>query len=73
MTDDNVIGLPVPEPEAYVTRQELARIMGVSVRTIDYFVSLGMPAETWGIRCRRFQPSRALAWARARARDTKAA
>jgi phage terminase Nu1 subunit (DNA packaging protein) len=63
---ENVIGLPLPEPERYVSRRELAELMGVSVRTIDQFVTDGMPSETWGIRSRVFQPSRALAWARTR-------
>jgi excisionase family DNA binding protein len=61
-----VVGLPLSEPEPYVTRQELAEFMGVSVRTIDQMVRQGMPSETWGIRSRRFQKSRAVAWARAR-------
>jgi phage terminase Nu1 subunit (DNA packaging protein) len=61
-----VHGLPVPAQERYVTRTELAEMMGVSVRQIDRFVSEGMPSETWGMRSRRFLTSRALAWARAR-------
>jgi phage terminase Nu1 subunit (DNA packaging protein) len=61
-----VIGLPVREQERYVTRVELAQIMGVSVRTIDSLVRDGMPSETWGIRSRRFRPSAAIAWARSR-------
>lgn len=62
----NVIGLPVPEPERYVTRLELARIMGVSVPSVDRMVAQGMPSETWGQRSRRFKPSVAIAWARTR-------
>lgn len=69
----NVRGLPVPEPEPYVTRRQLADAMGVSLRTIDTFIAEGIPSETWGIRSRRFQLSRALAWARARGHDDKAA
>lgn len=60
-----VHGLPVPEPERYVTRRELARLMGVSVTTVDRLVRAGMPSETWGRRARRFRPSVAIAWARA--------
>lgn len=52
--------------EQYVTRAELAEMMRVSVRQIDRFVREGMPSETWGMRHRRFLPSRAIAWARAR-------
>lgn len=68
-----VLGLPVPEPEPYVSRRELAKHMGISVRTVDSFVEQGMPSETWGIRCRVFQVSRAIAWARARDAEGRAA
>jgi phage terminase Nu1 subunit (DNA packaging protein) len=50
--------------ERYVSRRELAELMGVSVDRVDYFVRLGMPSETWGLRRRVFRPSAALAWAR---------
>jgi hypothetical protein len=50
--------------ERYVSRRELAELMGVSVDCVDYFVRLGMPSETWGLRRRVFKPSAALAWAR---------
>jgi phage terminase Nu1 subunit (DNA packaging protein) len=56
------------EPERYVTRTQLADIMGVHVNTIDRLVREGMPSETWGVRARRFRPSVAIAWARARDR-----
>jgi len=62
-----VRALPIPEPERYVTRAELAELMAVHVTTIDQFVREGMPSETWGMRARRFRPSIALAWARERA------
>jgi phage terminase Nu1 subunit (DNA packaging protein) len=52
------------ERERYVGRVELAAIMGVSVTTVDRLVQAGMPSETWGLRARRFEPSRAVAWAR---------
>lgn len=61
----SVSPLPVPEPEAYVDRQQLARLMGVSLSAIDRMVANGMPSETWGMRARRFRPSVAIAWARA--------
>jgi phage terminase Nu1 subunit (DNA packaging protein) len=54
------------EPERYVTREALADLMGVHVATIDRMVKDGMPSETWGRRTRRFRPSVAIAWARAR-------
>lgn len=65
---DNIIGLPVMERERYVSRAELAQLMGVSLNTVDRFVKEGMPSERWGLRVRRFLPSRALAWARARSK-----
>jgi hypothetical protein len=61
-----VRGLALPNAERYVSRAELAEMMSVSVKTIDRLVSEGMPSETWGMRTRRFLPSRALAWARSR-------
>lgn len=61
--------LPAPAPERYVTRREIAQLMGIGLTTLDAFVKAGMPAETWGLRSRRFLPSEAIAWARARAND----
>jgi excisionase family DNA binding protein len=61
-----VHALPVPEPEPYLTRQQLAALMGVHVTTIDRMVKQGMPSETWGLRSRRFRASTAIAWARER-------
>jgi len=34
--------------EPYVSRCELARLMGVSVATVDRMVAEGMPSVTWG-------------------------
>lgn len=62
----SIHSLPVPAVERYVSRAELAEMMSVSVKTIDRLVAAGMPSETWGLRSRRFLPSRALAWARTR-------
>jgi excisionase family DNA binding protein len=57
-------GLPwLAEAERYVSRAELARIMGVSVATVDRMVAEGMPSVTWGRRTRRFRPSAVIAWA----------
>jgi excisionase family DNA binding protein len=55
-------------PERFVTRRELAALMGVSVDTVDRLVADGMPSVTWGRRTRRFRPSVAIAWAAARVR-----
>jgi phage terminase Nu1 subunit (DNA packaging protein) len=55
-------------PERYVTRAQLAEMMGVHVNTIDRLVRDGMPSETWGVRARRFRPSVAIAWASTRER-----
>lgn len=56
----------VPEVERYVTREQLAELMGISVKTVDRLVHEGMPSVTWGKRTRRFRPSIAIQWARAR-------
>lgn len=61
-----IIGLPVSEKEAYVSRKQLAALMGVSLRTVDKLTAQGMPSVTFGLRTRRYLPSRALAWARQR-------
>jgi phage terminase Nu1 subunit (DNA packaging protein) len=60
----SVTGIPVEQREPYRTRAQMADLMGVSVKTIDRWVAVGMPSETWGLRSRRFLASRALAWAR---------
>jgi len=65
----NVDGAASPPPERYLNREQLAQLMGVSVKTIDRMVRHGMPSETWGLRSRRFLASRALAWARTRQRS----
>lgn len=49
--------------ERYVSRVELAAIMGVSIATVDRMVAEGMPSVTWGRRTRRFRASAAIAWA----------
>ena len=53
-------------PERYVTRRELAAIMGVSNDTVDRLREEGMPSVTWGRRTRRFRASVAVAWAASR-------
>jgi excisionase family DNA binding protein len=46
------------QPEAWVDRAEMARILGVSLRTLDRMVANGdIPSVTWGRRTRRFLPS----------------
>lgn len=61
-----VRSIQTPEPERYVTRAELARLMGVSIGTVDNLVAEGMPSVTWGKRTRRFKASVAIQWARER-------
>jgi phage terminase Nu1 subunit (DNA packaging protein) len=56
--------------EPYVSRYELARLMGVSVATVDRMVADGMPSVTWGRRTRRFKASVAIGWAAERGRAT---
>jgi len=60
-----IAALVVPEPEAYVSREQLADLMGISTKTIDRLRARGMQSVTWGRRTRRFKPSVAIAWARA--------
>jgi phage terminase Nu1 subunit (DNA packaging protein) len=55
-----------PVLERYVTAGELAELMGVSLRTVKAWTAAGMPSESWGMRVRRYRPSEAIAWARAR-------
>jgi hypothetical protein len=62
----SVGSLQTREPERYVTRLELAAMMGVSVSTVDRLVAEGMPSVTWGVRTRRFRASVSMAWARSR-------
>jgi excisionase family DNA binding protein len=69
----NISAIPVPEVERYVTREQLADLMGVSTDTIDRMVKEGMPSETWGRRTRRFRPSVAVAWARAQSHQGRSA
>lgn len=68
MPDRQIAAVREIPRESYVSRAQLAEIMGVSVRTIDRLVIDGMPCETWGCRTRRFLPSQALAWASGRGR-----
>lgn len=61
-----VYSIEVPEHhEPYVTRKELAGIMGVSVWRVDMLRKAGMPYVRFGQRQPRFKPSVAIAWARA--------
>lgn len=61
----DVLDMSVREVERYVTRRELAQMMGVSPVTVDRLRRAGMPSVVWSVRSRRFKPSVALAWARA--------
>jgi phage terminase Nu1 subunit (DNA packaging protein) len=54
--------------ERYVSRAELATLMGVSLATVDRLVAEGMPSVTWGRRTRRFRVSVAISWASERGR-----
>ncbi len=61
---DNVIEFPDRSPEPYISRQQMAALMGISLDRLDYLVREGMPSQTWGLRRRVFRASVALAWAR---------
>lgn len=62
----SVQGLPTRPVEVPVTQAELARMMGISVTSVKRLTQAGMPSVSWGLRTRRYYPSTALAWARAR-------
>lgn len=62
--------MTAPALERYVDQRELARLMGVSLRTIKRWTAEGLPSESWGLRVRRYLPSQAVAWARGRADPT---
>lgn len=66
MSTSNVKALAIEPVERYVTRRELANIMGVGLSTIDAMRKQGMPSVTWGRRTRRFRASTAIAWAQER-------
>ena len=55
--------LPLPASEEFVNRHELAKLMGVSVSTVDKMRRAGMPSVVWGARSRRFRPTTAMLWA----------
>lgn len=52
-----------PTIEPFLNRRETAKVLGVSLRTLDRFVEEGMPSKTWGLRTRVFRASEAIAWA----------
>jgi hypothetical protein len=68
----DVIGLPVREPERYLTRAEFADLLGISVREVDRLRERGMPYEgpNWGMRIIRIRPSIAMAWVRSQGGQT---
>jgi phage terminase Nu1 subunit (DNA packaging protein) len=68
--DGDVVGLPVREVEPYITAQELADLMGISVRQVHRLKARGMPYENWGMRVVRFKASVALAWVRSQGGQT---
>jgi hypothetical protein len=48
--------------EAWITRKELAALMGVSLKSIDRYTAEGMPSQLWGARTRRYRASECFAW-----------
>lgn len=65
MTDAQVIQLR-PGPEPYCSRMEIAKLMGVSERTIDRWAREGAPHQTWGMRTKKFRFSEVEQWAKIR-------
>jgi phage terminase Nu1 subunit (DNA packaging protein) len=64
---ENVVNLQ-SAPELYLTRKQLAEKLNIGLSTVDKFVRLGMPSQTWGIRTRRFRLSECERWLRERER-----
>ena len=60
-----VLGLQRPEQERYITRAELAQLMGVSTSTIRRLEKKGLPRVMFGRQTVRYRASVAVAWARA--------
>lgn len=48
--------------EPLVRREEMARIAGISVRTLDRRVRAGCPSVKYGARIRCFNPRTTLRW-----------
>ena len=63
--------LPAVQDEQYVTRRELAGLLGVHVATIDRLIAAGMPVLRLG-RTVRIRPSVAVRWATEQNRDRAA-
>jgi predicted DNA-binding transcriptional regulator AlpA len=59
--------VPGERPEPFLTRAQLAEIIGVSTDTVDRMRQRGMPSETWSARSVRFRFSDVEAWHRDRA------
>jgi phage terminase Nu1 subunit (DNA packaging protein) len=59
---------PLPFVDQWMTREELAKALKVSPRTVDRWRQAGMPSELWGPRSgtRRYPLGACLAWARRR-------
>ncbi len=55
-------------PQRYVTREDLAQVLGVSVDTVDRMRKQGMPSVVFSKRTRRFPLAQAEAWARSQGR-----
>lgn len=58
MTLELINGHGEGNPERFVGRDQMATILGISVRKLDQLRADGeIPYVTWGIRCVRFRPS----------------
>ena len=62
-----------PVRDEFVTREELAQLMRVSVPTVDRMRRAGMPHVTWGRRLVRFRVGEALRWAEQQGENGRAA
>ncbi len=60
--------VPGERPEPYLTRRQLAEILGTSTDTVDRMRQRGMPSTTWSARSVRFRFSEVEAWRREQGR-----
>jgi len=52
-------------PEPFISRRELAELLGIHINTVDRWVAEGMPSHKWG-KVRRFKASQCVEWAERR-------
>lgn len=71
MSDDLIARYPLPEgvPDAVLNKRDLADFFGVSIPTLDAWISAGLPAMTEGTNGRSYEFQASVAWAWKCSRD----